>query len=231
LKVLFGLIDVIKQWQTLIAALIAIAAVIIAWKNATRAIDNSNLQEKHRRERKFAALRAVLPLALSSICDYAESTSACLLDLHRQCVQGGLPKRDVVSWPESRPRLPDETVDAISEFVEYSDEVEVDLFEQMLSRVQVLNARLRKLFEGSRRWQSRSAGSQHNIEEYILDCARIYAAAAAAFEYARKEKSDLPKSVGWEQITSSLNSMGLWEHELPQVHQMIQRRSERGVAP
>lgn len=142
-----------------------------------------------------------------------------------------MPKREDIIWPENRPTVPSEAISAISEFIEYSDETDIELLEKMLSNIQVLNARLRGLVEGSRHRRSRSVGTRHNIEEYILDCAQVYAAASAAFDYARKKSSELPKTIGWPEIKSALNNMGLWEHELPQVHQTIRRRSEQGLVP
>ena len=40
-----SVIGTIQEWQTLVAAMIAIVAVIIAWKNVTRTIHNANEQE------------------------------------------------------------------------------------------------------------------------------------------------------------------------------------------
>jgi hypothetical protein len=221
----------IQQWQTLVAATIALAAAIIAWNNATRTIRSAANLEKHRRAQKLASLRATLPLALSTTCDYAESAAQWLFALHSQCEGGSLPRRENVVWPGDKPLPPTDTLKAISEFIEYSDEARTSLFEDMLSEIQILNARIRGLFEGSRGRRSRTAGSQNQVEEYILNCAHVYAAASAIFGYARRETSALPEKIGWTEIKSALNNMGLWEHELPQVHQTIRRRSDQGISP
>ena len=87
-----GPIETPKQWQTIIAAMIALLAAFIAWKNTNRQIENANNLERQRQARKRAALRAVLPLALSSVADYAQKSAKFLRALHGLCIDETLPK-------------------------------------------------------------------------------------------------------------------------------------------
>src|SRR5947209_18563583 len=66
-----GFWTVIHGWQTLVAAVIAIVAAVVAWWNTSRQLRQVAALERARRSRKQAALRAVLPLALSEISNYA----------------------------------------------------------------------------------------------------------------------------------------------------------------
>jgi hypothetical protein len=55
----------LKEWQTLLSAVIAVGAAYVAFQNTTRALRHSEKLETNRRSRKHAAVRAVLPLALA----------------------------------------------------------------------------------------------------------------------------------------------------------------------
>jgi hypothetical protein len=81
----------LQGWQTLIAAVVAAVAVIVAFKNTDRSLAHAESQETNRRRRKHAAVRAVLPLALSQVLAYAEQSARALKDLVGKCEGETLP--------------------------------------------------------------------------------------------------------------------------------------------
>jgi len=113
-----GPIETLKQWQTIIAAMIALLAAFMAWKNTNRQIENASNLERQRQARKRAALRAVLPLALSSVADYAQKSAKFLRALHGLCIDETLPKDAKFAAP---PPASSETISTLMELIEYSE--------------------------------------------------------------------------------------------------------------
>lgn len=123
------------NWQTLVAAGVALFAAFIALRQTDRI-------EARRRRRKHAAIRAVLPLALAQVTTYAESSAHALRDLITKCVDGALPPN---AAPEDLiTQLPSETLKTLAEFIEYSDK-EVEVLESTVALIQIHESRLRGL--------------------------------------------------------------------------------------
>ena len=79
--------NAVQEWQILIAGMVALAAAFVGGAYITEQIRTLNSQvnrqieasqnlEDERRHRKFAAARAVLPLTLSNLCEYAARCGA-----------------------------------------------------------------------------------------------------------------------------------------------------------
>jgi hypothetical protein len=71
----------LQKWQTLAAALVASIAAYIAFRNTSRTLNHAEKLESNRRNRKHAAVRAVLPLALAQVTGYAERSARALNEL------------------------------------------------------------------------------------------------------------------------------------------------------
>jgi hypothetical protein len=136
----------LQQWQTLFAATVALFASGVAFHNTTRSLRQSVEQETGRRKRKHAALRAVLPLALSQVLHYAERSARALDQLAVQC-QGRkfecLP-RLCASESLIQP-LPSDTLETLADFIEYSDSLNVVVLEDMVAWIQIHDARVRRI--------------------------------------------------------------------------------------
>jgi len=86
-----GFTEWLHGWQTLIAASVALGAAYVAYWNTNRSLAHAKKLEADRRESKLTALRAMLPLALAQICEYAYRTAQSLNVLIAQCVNEVLP--------------------------------------------------------------------------------------------------------------------------------------------
>lgn len=152
--------------------------------------------------------------------------------LHVQFIGESLP-RDDITIPNF-PSLPSDTVPSLSEFIEYSNEGDIILVEDLLSGMQVQSARILSLVS---ELEARADGdhvhvlSVSNIEEYIIGTGKIYARASAAFGYARREESELPKEISWDQVRSGLWLMGLDSDDFPRLYETIKRREQRSSKP
>src|ERR1700731_1639960 len=75
----------LQKWQTLVGAMVALSAAGIALWNTTRSLRQAQTLEQNRRDRKHAAVRAVLPLALAEISGYAEKSAYLLNEAIGYC--------------------------------------------------------------------------------------------------------------------------------------------------
>jgi hypothetical protein len=217
----------IQPWQTLIGGGIALLAALLAYWNTTRAVRNARKLELWRRSRKHAALRALLPLALSEISDYAERTIRPLNVLYDHCVDGSLVHAGVAA-PDFE-RVPSDVIRSLSDFIEYSDDADVQLFVRLIRRIQVYQARLRSLT--SKLEDHDETSNESWIETMMLQGATIYAGAAAAFDYGRGKTDNLPKDADWAGVRSALKNLGLWDFEVPKLHELISKYEEAGAGP
>jgi hypothetical protein len=109
----------------------------------------------------------VLPLGFTAISDYAQRTSAGLRSLHMQCVDEGLPKQGIILL--EFPEVPSDQIELFVEFIEYSDAVNIRLFEILLSQIQVQSARIREMVSDIKAEREDRSITERMIEEYILD--------------------------------------------------------------
>jgi hypothetical protein len=219
--------DTIEPWQSLMGAMVALCAAGIAVWNTTRSLRNAEKLELQRRLQKKVSLRAVLPLALSEISGYAITNGETLSGLYNACVNGVLVHAGL-SVPTFG-GVPSDVIAAFANFIEYSDNLDVQLLVRLLRRIQVHQARTRSLADNIRR-QHGSTGA-YQIQLLMIDCAAIYAGAAVAFDYARGEEEVLPKDIIWKNVRSGLNNMGLWKAQMPSVHQIIDRLEVKSEGP
>jgi hypothetical protein len=223
----------IQPWQALIGSVVAIIAAfvasLIAWKNVSRQIGHTEKLEKQRRSRKQSALRSVLPLSLSAISDYAERTTRALHDLLNQCVDEALPRHGVRVTPF--PDVPSDTVQTLLEFIEYSDTLNVQLFEYLLSRIQVLSARMRDLLSDINVENGERVIMSNWIEANIIHAASVYAGAARAYDYARRRNNELPNDVSWDNVRQALRNMRLYDDDVPRIYETIDRLAQQSDGP
>ena len=94
--------NAVQEWQILIAGIIALAAAFVGGAYITeqirvlnsqvnRQIEASQNLENSKRLRKFAAARAVLPLTLGNLCEYASRCGAALKAMLGHQLDGKIP--------------------------------------------------------------------------------------------------------------------------------------------
>jgi len=208
--------------------MIAVLAAGIAWWNTTRTLRNTEKLDRRRRAQKHAALRAVLPLALSEITRYAADHAKILAALRGQC-QNGVLVHAGHQFSMGPVQVPGDIIATFAEFIEFSDDHDVTLFKSLLRGIQIQQVRFRSLIEDV--GQTHGTTTVQWIEQIILDTATIYAGAAAAFEYARGEQDDIPEGMMWKGVRTALNVMGPWQNIMPSVHATIDRREQSSPGP
>jgi Tfp pilus assembly protein PilN len=207
-KIEFGCFEFwLNRYQTLLAGIAALLAASASVFYLRKQIGQA---EQHRQDqllRDRAAARTVLPLALSTICEYANRSVQSLNERYA----GG---------SAELPPIPMDALDQLVATVRTLEIQHVEPFAKIAQEIQVHNARV------SDRRENRRI-NEANFQEYLLDAAEIYARASSLFEFARLETDDLPSVLFADQMKSALWSTGAeYDREGP-LHQAIDRRGRR----
>ncbi len=167
------------RWQTLTGAVFAIAAAVIGATAILHQTETTRQREEKRRERRAAALRAVLPLALTELSDYAaRCATICAEWLVQSRAQGGS------ALAFQFPALPTGLVDTLIELIEAIESDHARPLVVLLRRLQIQHARARDI-------QQRVTGQhgkillRNNVVGGVIDAAEIHARCSKLFAYAR----------------------------------------------
>ena len=209
---------VLEKWQTLIAAFVALIAAYIAFQNTSRTLRNSRRLEKKRRSRKHAAVRAVLPLALSQIVEYAQHSA---ISLDKAVSAPGQ-----ISFSELPRQLPRDTLGTLAEFIEYSPKQNASLVEYLVAWIQIHNSRVRSLVIGQ------TMSTRHNVVSGIVDAAAIFAAANALFDYARRCANQPPRNLTWVHVRDAVFLIGGLSHATQDaIDEFISQKEKSSKGP
>ncbi len=217
------LVSIVHSWQDLIAGGLAVLAAIGGAILLNRQIRQTEKHEQSRLSRRFNAARATLPLTLSGLCAYATSMMGELSQIRSVFNHVG----DNQMPPRFNPPAPPvELVSSLQEVIEATDRDNVvDVISEIIGEMQVLSGRVAMLHDETQ--NRRVVGLAQNVDEYMLQAARIYALASSLFEFARREDETGPTEVSWENELSGLNLMHIRDDQFPDLFRIIERRSAR----
>lgn len=137
------IVEFLNKWQTLITGLLALLAAIPTVYLLHRQINLSERHERTRRETSEAAARAVLPLTLSAIIDYAEQSSNTLHTLYQN--------REEEVIPESiraieLPLVPESAISSLQSMIEASTNPSIiKVVAKLIQKIQIQNSRIRSV--------------------------------------------------------------------------------------
>ena len=213
----------LERWQTLVAGLLAIAAAFVGGTYIEKEISAARELEANRNRRKFAAVRATLPLTLSAVTEYSRRSASALRSIHAHARGNAIPHGTPL--PDF-PDLPIAAVSEIKETIEYADEDLYGALADLLGELQVHQSRTSHL-QRNLRERANHVVMAANIEDDIIDAAEIFARAAALFDFARRENDGVSLEITAAAVVSALNQLDCRDHAFPQVHQTVARRYER----
>lgn len=213
------------DWQTLIGAMLAIAAAGVSVWYLRKQIAQVDRHEEGRLRRRLAAARATLPLTLSGVIDYVEAVANGLRDFHDELDTSGWVSGDIAL---DVPTSPIALVPSLERMIEATSEVRIsDRLSDLVSDIQILNARLADA--GAR--GEYSSVSKNWISAQMIQAGLVYAQAASLFGYARRTSGSVGGEIEWDNIKGSLNGLQIWEERYPGVWEMIERRQKDGDLP
>lgn len=193
----------INRYQTLIAAIIALAAAGISVLFVKRQIFLAEIQEVERYLRRNAAARAVLPLSLSSICNYAERSAAVLKEMLDEF---DAPRTTAWYREERHPEPPTEAIAEIRELIETIEVSRSVGLSRIMQEIQVHNARVKGALRDRR-------FTDNDLREYILDAVEIYGRASLNFDYARGEVDYIRSSISNREVKSFCRILRVSMHD------------------
>lgn len=205
LKVLF-------DWQNAYGGIAAVVAAFIGGRYILRQIAEARTAAEELRLREERAARAVLPLALSQLSQYARD---CIRMLEPLTVNNAAVPADLEA-----PRIPENTVLSLQVCARHADAFNADKIAKALGKLQINHSRLQSWVQRLR--EDGHARTQQGLE-YMWGAADLHAAIADLFRYGRDE--DLVRQRATvDEVTSALHNAGVWDDSHP-IWELVDRRA------
>ncbi|WP_104662878.1 hypothetical protein [Ensifer adhaerens] len=211
----------IYDYQTLIAGIAAVWAARWSVNAIRRQIAQVDRIESDRNDAKRSAARAVLPLSLSFLSEYAEECAAKLRELLDKCENGILPKHIAIP---AFPDVPVDVVSALKELIEFSPLSERVSLARLLGALQIQRSRIKGMPKRQRREEETIFGN--NIKAYILDCAEIYARSASLYNFGRGVENAMPADVTRSEMLNALHNMNIFDELHEELAEQFGLRAE-----
>jgi hypothetical protein len=193
-------VKALYQWQTLIAGLLALVAIV--WLQ--RQISFAREQENERRERQHFAARATMPAALNDVVDYAKAGIEALKTVPRPTGNSALIAVPLEWTPPKLPGIPSEAVAVLRTCIESADYGPRKEIAKLLSDLQICNSRLYDLFEEtlSPQGRARRSATSYNMQLYFGDFLELYLRCDRMFRYARGEQPEIALNITLGDMTT-----------------------------
>lgn len=205
--------DFFFNWQTLIGGVFALIAAWIALKGVQAQIRQSKIESDRLRakdqdvaEREEQAAKAILPLALSELSQYAED---CIRLLSVYVVPATRTPPQVPDHLDA-PEIPPGAIEALQNSIRHAKPEHADKMAALIMKLQVQHSRLSGDLV---RYRGRQF-SQLNGTSWMIDAADVYASVATLYAYARKEDSLRTRSPA-AALYSALANCGIHEDSHP----------------
>lgn len=223
-----GALACLDHWQTLASGALALFAALIGAVFIYAQIRQSSRHERERREGRYAAVRATMPLTLSALAQYADDSATALRQVLAQRVGEEVPVG--VALPDL-PQVPEQAVRSLQELVEAAPPAIRDVVSDLLGDVQVQSGRMRGMFAAL----AVGAPPTHitlvvNVEEAILDAVDLYTSASSLFDFARRRTLGAPSPPTWKEVSNSLHILRFYDYEFPDLHETAKRRAKPAAA-
>lgn len=212
--------NVLYHYQTLFSAVFAFGGAIVGALAIYKQITLQRNISNEDRVGRMSAARALLPLALSSISQYAEDCSELLVKLREECDDDGiLPDHISIS---RIPPVPIDGMQTIKEVIEFSKPVERNTPAELISRLQIQRSRMANFYNR----RADHLVTDLNISACIRDTVEIYARSSAMYDFSRRRTSDMPAvQLSDEQLVSAFHNLRIFDETLDEILE------ECGMAP
>jgi hypothetical protein len=154
----------LNRYQTLVAGIAAFVGAWLTVRTVRNQIEQAERIEGERARRESDAARAVLPLALDTLCNYAH---AAIKTLEAHGPRSGLPSPHVPSFPE-------EVIGPLQAGVRFLERDRADELADLIAAMQVFRARV-----------GQQGIVPSSLQQSMVYAADLHARAARLFEFAR----------------------------------------------
>ncbi len=222
-------IDWIERFQTLIAGALALFAAI--WTVRTLSHQISQAEQRHQDliRRKFNAARAVLPLVLSRLCGYAES-SILYAAKERDAVKEREPISNNCEITEETPAFPDDIIPLLKDIIEYADDKIAESTRGLVLKIQTQRSGLTSL---PKTLESQFLSGEtittyiSAFDQAIFNAAHLCVHASNFFDYARHRKDEAPSLPTKDEVQKKLFWLGIEESKFPEVYGCVSRHYDK----
>ena len=209
--------DLTKYYSFIGSALVGLLAASLALSGVLANMNLQAEQRRHERKRRLLSAKALLPIALSEMCEVARKGVA---NSWRDRPGGPIVSRaefDRQSLEDIR--LSDEIVSVFRDIVEFDDE------ETAAIRIQGI---LREYQVFAARWRSHISDQDNlmtpddsEIAQRTTAWAYLYALAESAFDYARGETTKVENDVTEAEISHALSASRCFVHHQDEFSEAI----------
>jgi hypothetical protein len=213
------------RWQTLLTGILALAGALLTVHMIERQVRQMDKAEQERVQRKAIAARALLPSALASLSDYAETCTAELRKIYAMTSAEEL--------GDSKAPAPDkESLSVLSSCVEWDDNLRKPLLD-LTARLQVQQSRLQGMVFNERRvniWGTTMVGP--TVAQYLIDALDLHVRCGVLFAYARGQDTAAPQDVPYrEDMQKAATRFALRPEAFANLFLLIEQRYEQRPAP
>ncbi len=214
------------DWQGLEGGGLAIVAALITGKYIVNQTKKSQTIEDDRVARQLRALRAVLPLALSNLADWADACGDVLLKARSRAGGVGVSKAALGTMP----LLSNDILAQLQGFVEAADTKGAESVANLLANIQIFTARMRNagFLPGGYAAKNQVV---NDLDSHLLGIGAIAAHVATLFDYSRRRSEETPALPGWDGVRTSLKLIGADPLTEPSLFQRLDAREARKAGP
>lgn len=169
-------------------------------------IQQSERHENRRRQNKFSAIRALMPIYLDILWSYIDHNINAIqnfLDDDAYVSSDGKVSIDVMDIPSS-------TIEFLSSIIEFSDS-DTNIISILIGLIQIQDARLKRYKSGIDLIDI----NENSLNEYIVQLYIMKQIVSDLYNYARRQSEHIPSSVKWDDVIRSMDFGGeeLWSHD------------------
>lgn len=211
-----------KDWQTLIAGLIAIIAAFIGGFYINKQIQHTANLERDRNAREYEAVRAMMPIFFDKLIDHVITCGKTLKSLYLMSMVGATPRQtDVPPFPP----LPMDVATFLQSVVLRAPaEVRPPVI-AILSELQVFHARLSHLGSRIVRPSDAMQIGASEFDEQVMQAVDLHARGLAFLPYARNLSNDLPnEACARAHYMTALSIMGFDHAQFPTLQAKVARK-------
>jgi hypothetical protein len=211
-----AILAICNQWQTLIAGLLALAGAGWTVRSIRGQIAQTANLEQQRLKREERAAKAVLPLAVSELVQYALD---CMKFLGPSATSDTAVS---ISSAIALPRIPNTILEPMQACARFAPPLVAAHIHRVLGAVQIQHARLETLVERALKREPHQI-SRIEGEGGILDAAELHAGCGALFLYAREAKPDQNSTIV-RRLSEALFFAGIVGEDFPCLSAALKRR-------